>query len=110
MLEAKEDRGEHVPALHNEPDIPQDLQIFFTAWTELHATRATGMGIQAISYSDLLSWLTLRGIDHLEDRQTFAFFVTGIDNHWVKRAREEANREREKNKPDHKKPQRYRQR
>lgn len=110
MLEAKEDRGEYVQALHDEPDIPPDLQIYFTAWTELHATRPSGMGVQAIPYSDLLAWVTLRGIHDLEDRQTFAFFVTGIDNHWVKWAREEAKRERERNKPNNGGKPRYRQR
>lgn len=93
--ELAEKRGKVVKALEDQPELYPDLIPFWLAFQALNMTRRVGWQAEALSFTDILSWLVLHEVEQEEwfDYKRWVTFLDGIWMVWSRnRAKEEAKK------------------
>lgn len=78
-----EEEGNSVAALESMPELYFDAVPFWEAFANLSSSRQSGMGLGAIPYSEITSWLTENQIISFENRERYRYFVTFIDGKYL---------------------------
>ena len=86
-LEKRHKQGHDVPAIDNKPELFKDLQSYWFAFFNLHASRTVDMNPQPISPANLLAWLDIPGVCGTEARMRYYLHITALDLAWLKWAR-----------------------
>jgi hypothetical protein len=84
--------------LDEEPDIFEDLIPYWIAFQVLTSSRNSGMGLGAIPLPAYESYFRIMGIDSLEERLEYIYFVGILDHEFLKWNGEQHEKESKKNK------------
>jgi hypothetical protein len=80
----RQQRGERVEALENEPELYPDLQFVWAAFTELSESRSYGFGHpNPIPISEIVAWLDLNEVHSPEDRREITLLIQAMDRTWI---------------------------
>lgn len=84
VAKLKED-GQEVPPglLGEEPDLFEDLIVYWVAFHLLSSSRSSGMSIGAIPLPAYETYFRLMGIDSLEERLEYIHFIGVIDGEYL---------------------------
>lgn len=93
--EAAEKRGLPVKALENQPELYPDLVPYWLAFQELNMTRRVGWQAEALSFTDVLSWLLLADVDQ-EEWSEYKRWISFLDGIWMAWSRNRAKEEAKK--------------
>ena len=96
FLEKLADKGKVVKAIENRPQLYDDLQDVWRAFTELNCARTTGgFAPNPISLAEIEAWLRLNGIESDETKQEYYQFIRAMDviflEHIIKRNKDNGN-------------------
>jgi len=83
--------------LDEEPELFQDLHIYWNAFQILSSSRNSGMSIGAIPLPAYESYFRIFGVDSLEEQLAYLKFVGTLDNTYLKWQGEESEKKRKKN-------------
>jgi len=85
----EEDGHDVAGMLPEEPDLFQDLHIYWNAFHILTSSRNSGMSIGAIPLQAYESYFRIFGIDSLEEQLEYLKFVGALDNEYLRYSGEE---------------------
>lgn len=96
-VQSLEDDGHDVTGmLDEEPELFQDLYIYWNAFQILSSSRNSGMSIGAIPLPAYESYFRIFDIDSLEEQLTHLKFVGALDNEYLRWQGEESEKKRKK--------------
>lgn len=77
-------RGLSTPIIDDKPELQGDLIYFYMAFATISRRRQIGFAACPIQIGEIVAWLDLHGIENPELRQEYFFFITLLDDHWMK--------------------------
>lgn len=90
--------------LDDEPEIFQDLIVYWNAFHILSSSRSSGFGIGAIPLSAYESYFRIFDVDSLEEQLDYLRFVGVLDSEYLKYQEEQREEEQKKNKQSSRTP------
>lgn len=85
-----------------EPVLPDYLVLFFQAFKNLDRQRPTGFGVGYIPYLDIIQYARLYDMSQ-EVEEDLVFFVTGLDDHYIKMVNNDMKTKQEQSRNSNKK-------
>lgn len=86
----------------SEPVLPDYLVLFFQAFKNLDRQRPTGFGVGYIPYLDIIQYARLYDMSQ-EVEEDLVFFVTGLDDHYIKMVNNDMKTKQEQSRNSNKK-------
>jgi len=84
--------------LPEEPDLFQDMQVYWNAFQILTSSRNSGMSIGAIPLQAYESYFRIFSVDSLEEQLEYLKFVGALDHEYLKWSGEESGKKQQQNK------------
>jgi len=84
MLERRVAEGKPTPAMDNRPELYEDLQDVWLAFSELNQGRSYGFGPNPISMRDIQAWLAMSDITDADEKMDFLYLIRAMDVAWLK--------------------------
>ena len=82
-------------ALEDKPDLYEDVQDAWNAWSYLHIHRPTGLGVTPLAVNDIAAFLNLYEFDEEKRIDTFKF-ICALETAWLDWARDPKREEERK--------------
>lgn len=93
------DGGEPVKALQDEPILTDPDEVFYmSAYHNLSASRSNGFGVGCIPVSEILSYCEFFHIDGEDERADLFFFISELDDEFIKYHADKDKKDKAKNK------------
>lgn len=85
-----------------EPVLPDYLVLFFQAFKNLDRQRSSGFGVGYIPYLDIVQYARMYDMSQ-EVEEDLVFFVTGLDDHYIKMVNNDMKTKQEQSRNSNKK-------